>query len=317
MIKSKYHFDPDSLSYDKVSVNKRRKFIRNVFTQVFASLFFAVVFFIAISYIFESPKQKKLKRENEVLETQYEQMYERYQQTENVLKDIKDRDRNIYKAIFETEPPVDEDTVDYFKELQKYDNKELIGTIRTKLNSVNEKLKTEEQDFKELIDILKGLNNSLLTVPSIQPLTNRELKLTPYGFGKRIDPVYKTQSFHKGIDFAAPKGTEVFATANGIVSFVGDKRNLGINIVINHQNKFETTYAHLSETVVRNGQKVKRGQVIGFVGNTGKSLVSHLHYQINYNNEPINPVHFFFQDLSPSQYDKMLLMASRGGLSLD
>lgn len=314
---SNYHFDPESLSYDKVDANKRKKFFKSLITQIIAAFVIAVILFIAFSYTFKSAKQKKLEREHKKLVEQYEILYNRFSQTENVMKDLKERDRNIYRAIFETEPPKDIDSLDAYYFIENFEKDALKKKINNSLNQTVEKLAKEERTIKELIAILEGKGVDLMSIPSIQPVKNKNLELIPYGFGKRIDPVYKTPTFHEGIDFASPKGTKIFATASGIVSYAGEQRTLGKNIKINHGNDFETIYAHLSEYTVYRGQKIKKGQVIGFVGNTGKSLVSHIHYQINYKNEPVNPVHFFFQDLTPEQYSLMLKMASRGGLSLD
>jgi murein DD-endopeptidase MepM/ murein hydrolase activator NlpD len=317
MPKSKYKFDPESLQYDNVDPKGRKRIVRLLITQIISAIVFSVVFYFAFIYFFGTPDEKNLKRENEFLEEQYKILSERYQQTEIVLKDLKQRDDNIYRAIFEAEPP-QEDSVLKISDFENFDDLALVKDNNTILDSLKIILFAQDETFTEVKEMLVDKKDELQNIPSIQPLPNADLKFVPYGYGKRIDPVYKTPSFHYGIDFAAPKGTEVYATADGKVTRADEKvRGYGNHIRIDHGNGYETVYAHLSDYMVYVGQSVSKGDIIGFVGNTGKSLVTHLHYEVIYEDDQVNPVNFFFQDLNPSQYNQLVEAASRSGLSLD
>jgi len=175
-----------------------------------------------------------------------------------------------------------------------------------------------KHQYEQLVDYVQKHSDSLKYIPGIQPVPNTNLGFVIYGFGRKIDPVYKTPSFHRGIDFAAPGGTPVFATANGIVVEANQKiRGLGLHVKIDHQNGYQTLYAHLSELSVKAGQKVMQGQIIGFVGNTGKALLPHLHYEVIYKGHPVNPIYFFFAELSPEKFYTVKKQAEQSGISLD
>jgi len=317
MSKSKFKFDPESLQYDNVDPKGRKKIIKAIVTQIIAAIVFSVVFYMGFIYFFGTTEEKNLQRENEILEEQYKILSERFEQTDTVLKDLKQRDANIYRAIFETEPPVEDSsiTIEDFEEIGDLD---LVNSNNELLTKLKIKLFEQDKTFENVKEKLSDKKDELRNIPSIQPLPNSDLKLVPYGYGNRIDPVYKTPSFHNGIDFAAPKGTEIYATADGTVKAADENiRGYGMHIKIDHGNGYETIYAHLSEYAVYVGKKVSRGDIIGYVGNTGKSLVSHLHYEVYYEGKPVNPVNFFFQDLMPSQFNQLVTAASRSGLCLD
>jgi len=317
MANSKFKFDPDSLQFDNVDPTGKKKIIRGILTQLIAAVLFAVIFYVAFSYLFESPKQKKLSRENKMMEEEYKVLIERYVQTSKVLEDLQQRDDNIYRAIFEAEP-AKKDSFLTLEDFNGLDEFELADANIIKLEQLKTNMFLQDSFYNVIITKLQSKAEFLRKLPSIQPIANEDLKLVPYGYGKRIDPVYKTPTFHYGIDFAAPKGTEVYATADGVVTRSDELvRGYGKHIRIKHGSDYETVYAHLSEMLVGVGEKVKKGEIIGFVGNTGKSLVSHLHYEVYYKKEAVNPVNFFFQDLTPSQYNQIVEEAARSGLSLD
>lgn len=317
MPKSKYKFNPESLKYDQVDPKGRKRFFNTLLTQSLTAVVFAVIFYFAFLYFFGSPDEKKLKRENKMLEDQYKILSEKYQQAEIVLEDLKQRDANIYRAIFEAEPP-EEDSVLTISDFENFDDLFLVEANNKELDSLKQHLFLQDTLFSEVKNKLIVKKDELNSIPSIQPLPNEDLKFVPYGYGKRIDPVYKTPSFHYGIDFAAPKGTEIYATADGVVTQADEKvKGYGKHIRIDHGNGYETVYAHLSEYLISAGQTVAKGDVIGFVGNTGKSLVTHLHYEVIFEGEQVNPIHFIFQDLNPSQYNQLVEAATRSGLSLD
>ena len=315
MADDKYTFDPDSLSFEETDKKKGKKIIISIITQLFAALSIGFVVFITISYTIKTPGQRKTERENEMLRQVYGQLNDRYSQTSIVLSDLQDRDREIYRAIFSTAPPVDDDTMNYnYAELSE---SEIAAHYSQTTRNVVGMLHSEDSTVNSLLSELEIRKDSLKYIPSVMPLDNTGLQYLAYGYGKKLDPIYKTPQVHKGIDFAAPKGTVVVATAAGTVEYVGEKRDHGVMVIIDHKNGFKTTYSHLSDYVVRTGKHIKRGETIGFVGNTGKSLTAHLHYQINYNGKAINPIDFFFEDTDPETYHKLKMMANNGGLCLD
>ncbi len=317
MSNNKFKFDPTTLKYQEVDTRKH-KIIKLIISLTVSIIIVTFVLYVAFAYLIETPKQKSLKKENKKLEEQYEYLSTKYEQTEKVLEELKKRDDNIYRAIFEAEPPVENADMIDFTRFDTITDVDLVNMNSSSINNILTNIRTNRTTYTEFLEFFQQEKDKLNNIPAIQPIINTDLKKVIYGFGNRIDPVYKTPSFHSGIDFAAPKGTQVFATADGTVKRANDKiRGLGKHIRIDHGNGFETLYSHLSEMDVRRRQKVKRGDIIGYVGNTGKSLVSHLHYEIHYNNEPVNPIHFFFLELAPKQYSKIVKASSRSGISLD
>ena len=315
MSEDKYTFDPDSLSFEETDKKKGKKILFSILTQLFAAVSIGFVVFLTISYTIKTPGQRKTERENEVLKQVYTQLNDRYKQTTYVMSDLQDRDREIYRTIFSTAPPLDSDSLEY-----NYDSLEVTQIAKhytTTTNNVAEMLNDEDSAVNSLFNTLQQYKDSLKYIPSVMPLENAGLQYLAYGYGKKLDPIYKTPQQHKGIDFAAPKGTVVNATAAGTVEYVGEKRDHGIMVIIDHKNGFKTIYSHLSDYVVRYGKHVKRGETIGFVGNTGKSLTAHLHYEITYKGKSINPIDFFFEDINPDTYHKLKMMANNGGLCLD
>ncbi|MBO7142618.1 MAG: M23 family metallopeptidase [Bacteroidales bacterium] len=315
MSDDKYTFDPNSLSFEETDRKKGKKIIISIITQLLAAVSIGLLVFLTISYTIKTPGQRKVERENEAMREVHNQLNARFEQTEIVLEDLRERDREIYRAIFSTAPPLDDDSMEYnysgLGEIQ-------IASHYTKTtNKVVEMLRTEDSTVNSLFAMLEERKDSLKYIPSVMPLDNTGLQYLAYGYGKKLDPIYKTPQVHKGIDFAAPKGTVVSATASGTVEYVGEKRDHGVMVIIDHKNGFKTIYSHLSDYVVRTGKKVKRGETIGFVGNTGKSLTAHLHYEINYKGKAINPIDFFFEDTDPETYHKLKMMANNGGLCLD
>ena len=315
MSDDKYTFDPDSLSFEETDKKKGKKIIMSVVTHLLAALSVGLVVFLAISYTIKTPHQKKMERENEMLRQVHDQLSSRYEQTSVVLDDLKDRDNEIYRAIFRTEPPNDDDGVSYnYSGLNEI---KIAEHYNETTNSAVDMLKQEDDVINSLFAMLEKNKDSLKYIPSVMPLENTNLQYLAYGYGKKLDPIYKTPQQHKGIDFAAPKGTVIRATAFGRVEYVGEKRDHGMMIIIDHQNGFKTVYSHLSDYVVRVGRQVKRGETIGFAGNTGKSLTAHLHYEIHYQGKPVNPIDFFFEDINPETYHRLKMMANNGGLCLD
>ena len=312
-----YRFDPDSLGYEKEEQHKWRKIAIRIVTQALAALTIGVVVFLTISYTIKTPKQTKLEEENIAMQQEYEALSLKYDRVDSVLKDIEQRDKDLYRAIFETEMDVDNQAQrrETYTKIQNDDSLKNLVAAMTEISC--RKLNEEEKTFSGLQYKLAQGGEDLRCLPSILPVEHAQVDIIYYGFGKKLDPIYKTPKMHNGIDIAANTGTEIHATANGTVEFIGDKREHGKHIIINHDNGYKTLYAHVSEYMVRRGQKVKRGDIIGLVGNTGKSLTPHLHYEVQYNGKATNPVNYFFASLSPQQWNKVAKIAETRGLALD
>lgn len=280
---------------------------------------------MAIAYAYlDSPKEKQLKREISQLTLQYEILQQRFEHVDNVLKDIQHRDDNIYRVIFEAEPiPATVRKAGYggvnrYKALEGMENSDLIISAARKLDELTKQLYVQSKSFDEIVELAKDKSHMLASIPAIQPVSNKDLTRIASGFGYRIHPIYKTSKMHEGIDFTAPVGTDIYAAGNGNVKEVvyGD-RGYGNYVLISHGFGYETLYAHMSKVNARPGQKVKRGDVIGNVGSTGASTAPHLHYEVIKQGLKINPINFFYNDLTPEEYEKMIEISSQSNQSFD
>lgn len=323
MPKSKYRFDPETLSYKKVEHTTKDSVIK-ILTYVAASFVVAVLFNMVFHFFFDTPKTKGLKRENSQLLFQYTLLNERLTQVEKVLDDLRQRDDNIYRTIFEAEPVHKSirqggfGGVDKYGELEKMKNSDIVILTAQRLDNIVNKAYIQSVSFDKVVDLAKKKEEMLSSLPAIQPISNDDLTRTASGYGYRIHPIYKIRKFHYGMDFTAPTGTEIFVTGDGIVEEVHrSKRGYGNKIIVNHGFGYKTLYAHLSGFNVREGQKVKRGDLIGYVGNSGLSTAPHLHYEVMLNGKKVNPVNYYFNDLTPAEYDKMIELSLRAGQSFD
>ena len=269
-------------------------------------------------------KEKKLKLEIQNLTSQYEVIDKNMKQVEIVLDEIQDRDDNIYRVIFEADPIPTSIRKQGFGGVNRYEkllglsNSELMINTSKKIDQLTKQLYLQSKSFDEVIDLAKNKSNMLASIPAIQPVANKDLKRMASGYGYRIHPIYKTRKMHYGMDFSAKTGTEIYSTGDGVVSKVKrSKRGYGNYVKINHGFGYETLYAHMSKYIVKKGQKVKRGEIIGFVGNSGISTAPHLHYEVRKDNKKINPLNFYYNDLSPEEYEKMLEISLQSNQSLD
>ena len=317
-----YKYNPDTLEYEEVKLtlwDRTKKLSYYLIASVvFSFLILSIAFYNIRNYI-----QKEAAKENQSLRQEISSFNKDLSLILEVLGDIQLRDDNIYRAIFETDP-----YPDYKRQLgtggnsmkyKKYENMEygdLVIEISKKIELIEKKLASQSKSFDEVFDLTKEKQKMIKSIPSIQPVSNRDLTRIASGFGLRMHPIYKIIKMHKGMDFTAPVGTEIYATGDGIVEKVGWVGGYGRTIMINHGFGYKTRYAHCSKYNCRKGQKVKRGDLIGFVGNTGQSSGPHLHYEVFKNNRQINPVNFFFNDLSPEEYDKVIEISSRPNQSL-
>jgi murein DD-endopeptidase MepM/ murein hydrolase activator NlpD len=320
---TKYKFDPDSLSFDKIRIGIKKVLLR--FLAYFVgSLMIAFVYWAVFASFFDSPKEKALKHEVEQMTIQYDLMHREMSSVEGVLEDLQKTDDNLYRTIFEVKPiPAEQRDggiggVNRYEALEGYKNSNLVIETASRLDKIRKKMYVQSKSYDQLIALANNKGEMLKTIPSIIPISNKDLTRTASGFGWRIHPIYKISKFHYGMDFTAPLGTEVYATGNGTVQdLLSTQRGLGKHIVIDHGFGYTSTYAHLSNFNVRVGQKVQRGDIIGYVGNTGTSVANHLHYEIKLNGVNVDPVNYFFQDLNSEEYEKMVEIASKTGQSFD
>ncbi len=317
MAENKYKFNPETLQYEHAGKSKRKKIINAILTQLAAGLIVAVGIFVVFSYVAESKKQRHLKNENKILAQQYKQLIERKKRIDKYVQALKEQDRHIYKSVFETNPEYDNKQHNYLEEYSSENMAALCDSNTAALQKAVDILDKQNSEYERIIKLLSSQDERYSSIPAIQPLYNPNLTLLVQGFGTRIEPFYKSPVFHEGIDYAAPEGTKVFATADGVVKKAKRKKAYGNLIEIDHGNGYVTIYAHLKSFECRKGQKIKRGDLIGYVGGTGKSFVPHLHYEIRYNGKAVNPVSYFFMDLTPQKYEEMRYTAAKAGQSLD
>ncbi len=323
MPKTKYRFNTKTLSYEKIELDWKQKIFR-ASTFMIASLFMGFVFYMAASKLIDSPKEKLLKKENSQLKSQYELLNSRMDQVTGVLEDIQRRDDEIYRVIFEAEPIAKEireagfGGVNRYKNIEGYKNSELIIESAQKLDKITKQLYIQSKSYDEVYNMASRKEKMLASIPAIQPVANKNLKRMASGYGMRMHPIYKRRKMHTGMDFSAERGTEIYATGNGKVIHVeSSRRGYGNHVIIDHGYGYKTLYAHMSRFDVRRGEEVRRGQVIGYVGNTGTSVAPHLHYEVHKNGEKVNPINYYFNDLSPEEYEQMIEFASQPTQSFD
>ncbi|MCC7231880.1 MAG: peptidoglycan DD-metalloendopeptidase family protein [Bacteroidia bacterium] len=323
MPKVKYHFNTHSLKYEKVVTSWRKRLFR-IFGWLSTAIVFAAVIMLFAYNFFDSPKEKQLKRQLEETTYQLELLTQRTDQVEAVLQDIQERDNTIYRVIFEAEPippsvrQAGYGGIDRYKALSGYFDADLVIDITKRVDKLSKQLYVQSKSFDEVWDLVKNKANMLSSIPAIMPVASKDLTHVASGYGMRVHPIYKTVKMHTGMDFTAPTGTEIYATGNGVVATVEyDGRGYGNNVIINHGYGYSTLYGHMSRIAVKPGQKIKRGDLVGYVGNTGTSTGPHLHYEVRKNGNPVNPVNFYYNDLTPEEYEKMLEISSQAGQSFD
>jgi murein DD-endopeptidase MepM/ murein hydrolase activator NlpD len=323
MAKRKYRFNPESLNYEVHGVSWKERATR--FLAYFSSsLAFAIVLVIVIINFYETPNSKAVKRENQRLLTQYKLMQKDMETIDKVLDDIQQRDDHIYRVIFETEPIPSSirkagfGGVNKYAHLENMTNSELVINTARELDILAKQVYIQSKSYDEVMELALSKEKMLAAIPSIQPVSNKDLKRTASGWGFRIHPIYKIRKFHYGMDFTSPIGTDVYATGDGIIREVTTEHSgYGKMISIDHGFGYLTIYGHLSNFKVKPGQNVKRGEIIGNVGNTGTSTAPHLHYEVHKNGEPVNPQYFYYMDLTPQEYETMIAISSNMGQSFD
>lgn len=319
-----YKYDPDTLSYKEVRKGTKYYVKRSLFHLSFG-IVISIGLFFAYIYIFDSPKEKRLKREQHELLAQYEQMNRRLSQIEEVLEDIHIRDENIYRVIYEADSiPVSVRKAGFgglnrYKDIYNLPSSDLIVETAKKLDIVSRQLYVQSKSFDEIIGLVNKNNEMLRRIPAIMPINNKDLTRTASGWGWRIHPVYKIKKFHEGMDFSAPVGTEVYATGDGTVAAVESSYSgYGKHVKIDHGFGYVSLYAHMSKFNVKVGQKVKRGDIIGYVGSTGISTGPHLHYEVVKKGKKVNPQLYYFQeDLDADDYERMIEISTNSNRTFD
>lgn len=323
MGKAKYRFNYETLSYDKVD-RSFNKLLRKTGGYILTSFLFAGVLSFLFLKLYESPQLAEAKRENRLMVSQYELLNKDLNQMSSVLRDLQNRDDNIYRVIYGTDPIPSSvrkagfGGVNSYINLENLDNSDLVINTSRKLDILSKQLYIQSKSYDEIVKLALAHENKLVSIPSIMPVANKDLKRTASGWGMRIHPIFKIPRFHYGMDFSAPIGTKVFATGSGVVKEVQSSYSgYGKKITIDHGFGFKTIYAHLNGFNVKIGQKVNRGDVIGFVGSSGDSTGPHLHYEVHEKGIKKNPIHYYFQDLTDIEYEEIIAISSSIGQSLD
>lgn len=324
MSKIKYYYDTETCKYERVKV-KKRDVVINALGFLSLSLVLAVGIIVVLSRYFESPKEMALIKENEELKLYYDLMQDQLAGMNNMLGVLQEKDDHVYRTVFEAEPIPETVREAGSGGVLKYrnllesdlDNKDLVVGTLEKIDRVKKKMYIQTKSYDELLELANNKEAYYAAMPAIQPVSNKELRRLSSGFGPRIDPILKVRKMHYGIDFSAERGTPIYATADGKISKARKTYSgIGTYVKVNHGFGFETLYGHMSRFIVKPGQKVKRGEIIGYVGNTGKSTAPHLHYEVHINGKAVDPVHYFYKDLNADEYAEILRLASIENQSL-
>ncbi len=323
MRKEKYFYNPSTLQYEKIQTPLSAR-LWQAFGFLCAVLVFAFLIVVLAFEFIDSPKEKKLKREIALLQSQYEFINKEMKLANKVLAELQDRDDNFYRVIFEAEPipsSVREAGIggsNPYSELEGFTNSDLLLSTRKNLDKIKRQVYVQSKSYDKVATLLKNREDLYRSMPAVQPISNKNLKHIASGFGIRIHPIYKTHRMHSGLDFSAPTGTPVYATGKGKVVSINDVGSgYGNHILIDHGYNFKTLYAHLSNVNVKVGQTISRGDLIGKVGNTGLSTAPHLHYEVWKGGKPVNPAMYFYNDLSPAEYQTMIKLSSKFNQSFD
>jgi murein DD-endopeptidase MepM/ murein hydrolase activator NlpD len=322
MAKVKYYYDSDTLSYRKISVQKGYYHKKIIFGTL-AILLIAFFGFIGFSQFLMSPNERSQKRELDNLKLHFELLDKRMQESSAVLGSLQERDNNIYRTYFEANPIPEEQRkagfggVNRYKNLEGFDNSLMIKNLTKEMDVLSKQMVVQSKSLDEIVALAKEKEKMLASIPAILPVKLADLTRMASGYKWRMHPILKIRKFHKGMDFTAPVGTPIYASGNGRVVKAKRSATFGKVIYIDHGYGYETVYAHMSKMKARRGQKVKRGDLIGYVGNTGRSVSAHLHYEVHKNGRAINPINFYYGDLTPEEFSAMQKAAEEEGQSYD
>jgi murein DD-endopeptidase MepM/ murein hydrolase activator NlpD len=323
--KVKYIYSSTTQQFEPLKIPAWKKALR-LFALLSAVLVTsAIVVALAFKYV-GSPNEKKMRIELNSLQEKQDLLLNQLNETKNQLAELEKTDNDIYRTIFEAKPieikkrngnlSIDENLL--AKKLQPLDNKALFASIELQMKQLKNRIETQATSYDTIKKYIANNQQMLSSIPSIQPISNKDLTRIASGFGGRIDPIYKFEKFHAGLDFTAPQGTPIYATGNATVEIAEySTTGYGNNIWLNHGYSYRTHYCHMLKLSVSKGQQVKRGQVIGYVGSTGKSTGPHCHYEVERKGEKIDPIHFFYNDLTPAQFEQLVIMAAQSNQSFD
>ena len=325
MSKVKYYYDPDTLSYRKIEPKKSRRY-RNIAFFILGSFFFGLLglIFLLNTNLINTPQELSLQREVNNYELQFDLINRKMGQIEEVLTNIEDRDNNIYRLYFEANPIPEEQRragfggINRYKSLEGFNNSDMIIATTKRLDIIKKQMAIQSKSLDDITDLAAEKEKLLMAIPAIQPVRNEDLKHMASGYGWRTDPFTKARKMHRGMDFSAKKGTPIYATGDGKVTRADNNSSgFGKHVRIDHGYGYLTIYAHMSEYNVKRHQKVKRGDLIGFVGNTGRSEAPHVHYEVWKDKERINPINFYYGSLSAKEFENMLKQSQQENQSLD
>ncbi|MBL7886650.1 MAG: M23 family metallopeptidase [Flavobacterium sp.] len=322
--KVKYYFDPESLAYRKIKTKKSKKFAYVALFILASALFGFLCFVLFMNVPFlETPRDKIQGREIETMKLNYSILSKEIDQLSEAMAALEDRDDNLYRAYFNSSPiPIEKRNEGIakkrYKELEGFNNSDLVINTMKKVDVLKKRLAIQSKSLDDVLKLAKAKDKLLSAIPAIQPVKNEDLKRMASGFGYRSDPFTKARKMHQGMDFTATTGTPIYATGDGVVKNADNSLSgYGNHIEITHGFGYLTLYAHLSRYNVRPGQKVKRGDVIGFVGSTGRSQAAHLHYEVHKDGQPVNPINFYYGNISAEEYVVISKLANQENQSLD
>lgn len=323
MAKVKYHYNPETLSFHKI-IPKKRKIFFNSFLIFLAVLLNGFIGFFILNSIFESPNERALNREIDNLKLNYKLLERRAKQHGERLAELEERDNTIYRQFFEASPIPDEvrkagfGGVNRYRDLEGYDNSNIIMDLSKQMDELSKRIVVQSKSLDEIIKMAENKEEMLGAIPAISPVNKLQLTHVASGFGMRFHPILKIHRMHNGIDFVAKEGTPIYASGNGTIVEAERSSSYGNVVKINHGYGYETVYAHLSRIATSKGKKVKRGDIIGYMGSTGLSVATHLHYEVHKNGKPVDPVNFFYGNLTPEEFLEIQRLSSiEGGQTLD
>lgn len=325
MAKVKYYYDPENLAYKKIELNRGRRAGYITLWLLSSALFGFIAFWVLVNTsILDTPKDRIQKREIENLQFRYSLLNKKMEQIEDVLHDIAERDNNLYRVYFNADPiPFEQRKagfggVNRYRDLEGFNNSELLINTSKRMDILTKELVIQSKSLDEIYNLAKSQEELLAAIPAIQPIKNEQLTRMASGYGYRNDPFTKIRKFHAGMDFTAKTGTPIYATGDGIVERADNRASgYGNHIVLKHGFGYKTLYAHLSKYNVKKGQRVKRGDIIGFVGSTGRSEAPHLHYEVHVNGKPVNPINFYYGNISAEEFEEISRLANQENQSLD
>jgi len=312
--KNRYKFNKDKLIYEKVP-----RTIKKLILQILLIIILTVSLFFGLSLFYNTPKEIILKNQINTLITNIYVLNMRIDGLELILSEVESVDSIVYRSLFDVKPfyrkygKITKDSIN----INSLKMKELLEMTHEKINRLEVKISNEYYDLKDIEKASLNRRDFLMSIPSIQPISNKDLKRTASGWGWRIHPIYHIKKFHYGIDFSAKKGTSIYSTGNAKVYYAGNGKGYGNIVILDHGYGYKTLYGHMNKIYVKKGEKINRGTIIGEVGSTGMSTGPHLHYEVIYHGQKVNPIHYFFNDLSPSEYDEMIKISSQMNKTFD